>query len=116
MNEQMDIREEIAKIRETQAVQGQVLNQIMQSLNQSVVATAQQTTQINTLVTDMAVLKVETQAHERRIATIETQTSAASKQDAADKITFTQWIVNNGLTILTFLAMLSVALINLIKH
>lgn len=132
--------EEIAKIRQEQALQGQVLQQIMQNLTLNTQASAQQAMQIGNLVTDVTVIKNEfsllrseigninawrsdsnilfiprkeheAARHEERIKTLET----AQATDADKRQSLTQWIASNGLTVLTFLILITLTFISLFK-
>lgn len=140
MPDQTSVMEEIAKIRQEQALQGQVLQQIMQNLTLSTQASAQQAMQISTLVTDVTVIKTEfsllrneigninawradsnilfvprkeheAAKHEERISRLEN----AQGMEADKRQSLTEWIVNNGLSMLTFIVMLGLTLFNIFK-
>lgn len=148
----LDLIQEITKIREAQAVQGQMLTQIMQTLNQQSQASAEQGAKIALLITDVTVVKNEVstwrseinginawradsnnlfvprkeheaQRHEQRISELEKAlvANATSKvqevqHNEESKHSFLQWIAGNGLSMLTFLVMLTLTLINLLHR
>lgn len=135
------VLDEIAKIRQDQALQGQVLQQIMQNLTLNTQASTQQGMQIGTLVTDVTVIKTEFSLLRNEIGNINAwradsnilfvprkEHEAAKHEDRISKLedaqdtdadkhqNFTQWIVNNGLTMLTFFVMIGLTLFNMLKH
>jgi hypothetical protein len=126
---------EMRKLSEGQAVQAQMLTQVLQRLDQHTQISAQQGAQIATLVTEVSVLKsevatrnleivslqnyrasmsdlfvprkeLEAQNHEGRIKTLEN-----AKDENSDKqFNFLQWLTSNGLTTLFFLIMLIITI------
>jgi len=131
---------EMRKFTETQAVQSQMLTQIMQRLDQSAQASIMQSGQIAALVTDVSVIKtemslwrsdlnalnswradtsnlfiprreVEALRHEERIKALESD----KDEEGEKQVTFMQWLTTNGLTTLFFLIMLIITIYNTVK-